>query len=526
MKIRNYLFKKKHLFKFIRLFSLYFLSFLIISISIVSFFVLFERNNLIEDIKSKAKIHLESQKNLMLGHFDSIRSDLLFLPQLNELLSYKELNNETDRILIENEFLEFAKKKFVYDQIRYLDELGNEIIRINYNSGNPVVVEKDKLQNKADRYYFYETMFINIEDVYISQFDLNMEFNKIEQPLKPMIRFGTPVYDSRQNKKGIIIINYLGKYLLNDLEDATKNESGTYSLVNSDGFWLYNNSPEKEWGFIFSDRSEINMTKQNPLLWNQISNTTFNQVVTGEEITTSMIVVPFSGTSNIKSEKQWILLNSISYEEIGIKWSQTFFGLRYIGIIVILIDIIMAYILSTIIQQKNKLKLELKQSALYDPLTNLPNRRLLWERMENAREQSRRYKYSFAIIYIDLDGFKLINDTLGHNAGDQLLKLVGLRLVDSIRSADTVSRIGGDEFVILISQIEDIKNCNLIAGKILKELSLDYRLDSGKVNINGSIGISISDPMKDETLDELVMRADSAMYEIKETGKNNYKISL
>jgi len=144
--------------------------------------------------------------------------------------------------------------------------------------------------------------------------------------------------------------------------------------------------------------------------------------------------------------------------------------------------------------------------------------------MENSIRQSRRYKYSFAIIYIDLDGFKSVNDSLGHDAGDQLLKLASRRLVESVRTADTVSRIGGDEFVILLSQIKGDKNCEIIAQKILNNLSKDYELDEGIVNIQGSLGIAISDPSQEETIEGILKKADSAMYYVKKSGKNNYRI--
>jgi len=508
----------------IRLFLIYLLILAFTTVAIAALFLQFDRYNKIKNIKEKSRIQLEYQKNLMLSHFDNIRSDILFLPQLNELLSYREFNNEAERVLIENEFYEFTKSRKVYDQIRYIDERGQEVVRINYNRGDPVVVSRDLLQNKSDRYYFSETMSCKYKGIYISPFDLNMELDHIEEPFKPMIRFATPVFDSQNIKKGIIILNYLGNTLLEDLHDATLNEPGSFSLLNTDGFWIFNIDREEEWGFMFHERRDHNYAIQSPEIWEQISNHSFNQIMTGTSLITSMTISPFPETDE-ESDESWILLNTISCEEIGVNWFLILKNLRFIGLFILFIDIILAYILSKIVIQRNKLQDELKELALYDPLTNLPNRRYLYEQINTNIIQSQRYEYTFALIYIDLDGFKAVNDSLGHKAGDQLLKMVALRLIDSVRTSDIVSRIGGDEFVILLTQVQNAENCSILARKILKNLSIEYDLHEGIAEIQGSLGIKISKPPHDDSVEELLKKADSAMYEVKVSGKNDFRIS-
>jgi len=495
---------------------------LFFSFVIIFLFVQFDRNNALKSLQAESESQIEYQKSLLLDHFNNIKSDLLFLPQLNELLRYRELNNKRDRALIEKEFLEFSRYNSEYDQIRYLDEEGNEIIRINNNQGNPSKVQQNDLQNKKDRYYFRETMSVNRGEVYFSPFDLNMERNQVEQPLKPMIRMGTPVFNSAGEKKGIVILNYLGVNLLDNLIQATATEPGVFSLINKDGFWLYNDEPEDEWGFMFPEKNNRNFAELYPEKWKQITTDTYNQVLTEDCLITSTIIRPFPETS--VSNDYWILVNTIFFEKFGINWSQILFRNRLIGILILLVDFIIAFIISSAVVQRNILKTSMENSALHDPLTNLPNRRFLVDRVENTITQSRRYKFTFAIIYLDLDGFKAVNDSLGHNAGDQLLKMVSSRLMDSVRSADTVSRIGGDEFVILISQIKNREDCDIIAKKILKCINLEYELEQGTVNVQGSLGIVVSDPDVSDSTEELLKKADSAMYDVKRSGKNNYKI--
>ncbi|QEN08317.1 GGDEF domain-containing protein [Oceanispirochaeta crateris] len=192
------------------------------------------------------------------------------------------------------------------------------------------------------------------------------------------------------------------------------------------------------------------------------------------------------------------------------------------SLLIILVVIVVSYL--TILKLTYRLVQELTDSSLIDPLTNLANRKALWESTAETLSKSSRYRFTFALLYIDIDGFKPVNDTYGHATGDQILKMISLRLLDTVRTSDTVFRIGGDEFVVLISQIEKNSHACLIAEKIHKSLSDSYEIDALKIKIGASIGISISNPDKIETVDRLISMADSAMYEVKNSGKNNYKI--
>ncbi|WEJ61605.1 EAL domain-containing protein [Thiomicrorhabdus lithotrophica] len=162
--------------------------------------------------------------------------------------------------------------------------------------------------------------------------------------------------------------------------------------------------------------------------------------------------------------------------------------------------------------------------AFYDPLTGLANRRLLNERLHQARAHSTRNKDYFALLFIDLDHFKTLNDTLGHDIGDSLLVQVGKRLSESIRECDTVSRTGGDEFVILLEELappreNGAQHAKLIADKVLNHLAIPFMLKNHKQPITASIGISLYTD-HNETIDEMMVRSDLAMYHAKSSGRN------
>jgi two-component system cell cycle response regulator len=164
----------------------------------------------------------------------------------------------------------------------------------------------------------------------------------------------------------------------------------------------------------------------------------------------------------------------------------------------------------------------LESLALRDPLTGLANRRLLADRMSMALGHARRNASAFAVIYLDLDGFKDINNTLGHGAGDALLKMVAERLVATAREEDTVARLGGDEFLIALWHLAGVGDAAVMAERAIRAISQPYDLDGHQVRITASAGIGMY-PVHGEDADTLMNRADAAMYDAKRAGKNAYR---
>lgn len=155
--------------------------------------------------------------------------------------------------------------------------------------------------------------------------------------------------------------------------------------------------------------------------------------------------------------------------------------------------------------------------AYHDELTGLPNRSLLQDRYHQAMSQAERHRKPLALLMLDLDDFKRVNDKLGHASGDKLLRAVAVRLIKGIRGADTACRYGGDEFVIMLPEIDSPTIANTLAVEIGGRLSKPYYIDGHKIHITVSVGVALY-PGNGRTFDDLMKQADKAMYQIKGTG--------
>ncbi len=160
--------------------------------------------------------------------------------------------------------------------------------------------------------------------------------------------------------------------------------------------------------------------------------------------------------------------------------------------------------------------------ATHDVLTGLPNRALLADRIQHAVEVARRNGKPFAVLFMDLDGFKAINDSLGHAVGDGLLVAVAQRIRACIRGEDMVARIGGDEFVVVMSNLSTPEVVEQLSENILAELRLDFQIEDATLRVTSSIGIAVY-PNSGESVDALMKNADAAMYEAKQSGRNTYR---
>ena len=174
------------------------------------------------------------------------------------------------------------------------------------------------------------------------------------------------------------------------------------------------------------------------------------------------------------------------------------------------------------LEERKRVEQSIRHMAHHDALTGLPNRALFRDRLTHAMAQADRYHQILAVLFLDLDRFKAINDTLGHNVGDQLLKMAAERLRSCIRDCDTVARLGGDEFTIIVDDIVEVQDAAVVAQKILDTLSQPFNLFNHEVFISVSIGLTLY-PNDDENADNLLRNADAAMYRAKEYGRNNYQ---
>jgi len=160
--------------------------------------------------------------------------------------------------------------------------------------------------------------------------------------------------------------------------------------------------------------------------------------------------------------------------------------------------------------------------ALHDSLTGIPNRLLFSDRCSQAVARAKRYGKSVALLYVDLDDFKTVNDCHGHSAGDTVLKTVARRLALCVRESDTVARLGGDEFVVLLADVENSQDASRVARKIAHSMSRPIKVEGNEIPAKMSIGISIY-PKDGNSMLPLLNSADAAMYRVKAGGKNSYQ---
>ncbi len=166
---------------------------------------------------------------------------------------------------------------------------------------------------------------------------------------------------------------------------------------------------------------------------------------------------------------------------------------------------------------------EIRRQASFDPLTDLPNRRLFFDRLTQTMKRARRQGSLLSLLFVDLDGLKSVNDTLGHVAGDELLREVARRIESCIRESDTAARIGGDEFAIILGDATDAGTGEWVARKVLERVSRPYVLKGCEALVTASIGIAVY-PRDGEDAETLLRNADGAMYEVKQHGRNGFRM--
>lgn len=227
-------------------------------------------------IKSEERFYVEIAKNQIGQELEFLGSDALVLARNDKLEKLIGWDTHFHRRALAQTFLSIAQQRRFYDQIRYIDAKGMEIARVNFNSENPEIVPDDQLQNKANRYYFQETLKLEKGELYVSPFDLNKERGEIEEPYKPMLRIGTPIFDSLGRRQGAIILNYLGARLIERFDGALLRSAGNAMFINEKGHWFRNPDREDEWGFMTGNERTFASTA--PDVWAQVRKTNEGQL--------------------------------------------------------------------------------------------------------------------------------------------------------------------------------------------------------------------------------------------------------
>lgn len=282
-----------------------------------------------ERLRDRETVRTTLLRRLVQTNFRSIANDLRVLADGDGLGAFLESGRpaDLDRVIRRATF--FSRQHADYDQIRFLDERGLEIVRVNHGSE---IVPPAQLQNKSDSPYFQKTKALAVGQIYVSAFDLNIEQGRIEEPHKPTLRFGTPVFDAAGQLRGVYIINYSGSELISGLQSVVDGTERRLRLLNARGYWLHGAAPDQEWGFMFPHKMDSTLAHTDPQLWRQLSQAAEGQIrlpdgglFTWQRMDPAKLIDGGAGMM-VADEPFWIVGSEVSAAE----WTDRFAGLRQI----------------------------------------------------------------------------------------------------------------------------------------------------------------------------------------------------
>lgn len=304
-------------------------------ILLISIFILKTQENLEQKVFKNSEIStVDAKLKNIENEIKHVINDLLILKSSRYIDKFwSDIENEEFIGDLSNEMLNILDYNKTYDQGRIIDKDGMEVIRVNFNNGNPCLVPKEKLQNKKSRYYFQDAIILDKGEVFVSPLDLNIEGGQIEDPLKPMIRIATPVFDRKGDKRGVIVFNYLAQNILDQLKDSANTMiQSELMLINSDGYCLKGPSQECEWGFMFDEKKNLTFSQFYPDSWATIINNEESQFFTDDGLFTFKTIYPLlesqrtnitNWTELITSEMQmksddyyWKIVSFVSTDDI------------------------------------------------------------------------------------------------------------------------------------------------------------------------------------------------------------------
>lgn len=458
-----------------------------------------------------------------------------------------------------------------YFQVRLIsaDMNGLELVRVDRDGEALTRVVAEDLQEKAHHPYVFETLRLKRGEIRLSKIAINHEEGAHSGLNKPTLRVATPVVADTGKVLGLIVINIDLNGLFGVLKADLPSAYNLY-LTNESGDFLIHPDPAQTFGFEQGRRILVQDSFEpvSAVVQGKSPSVVMNIEVARQQqdrLVAAFVRLPLGDTA----EKRSVIIG-LSQPLESVVLDATRLGRHTLQIVLIFsaIALILAALITRVVTRplsvmvkaikqfskeriisplplgrKDEIGLlarsfhdmqteimehlsELKESrsilehiARHDPLTGLPNRILFYDRLRQAVSQAKRDKTRLALMYIDLDKFKSINDTLGHHIGDLLLKAAAKRMQDCVRESDTVGRMGGDEFVVLLPYVEGQHDILMVAEKIRHTLNQPFDLDGQVLVASGSIGVAIYPEHGSDEM-QLSVNADNAMYFAKEHGRN------
>lgn len=463
-----------------------------------------------------------------------------------------------------------------YFQLRLIsaNDSGLERVRIDRAQEGLVRVKGDDLQEKGHFSYVSAALKLQAGSTYLSRIVINHETGAHAGLNQPTVTFSTPVTDASGLALGVVVVNVDLNGIFKSLAADLPQDYLVY-LANRDGDFLVHPDSTQTFGFDKGRRvmvqGEFAATQD---LFNGNRNTVVTEVSDGRYAQTPVVAAFVGRGVRVAGDEDRIVLG------LAVPLATVLAQANSLGVVVLqlvgglcLAGILLAILLSRLVtrpinqvsaavqrfargeavakldvtrkdelgmlalsfnhmqdqlnQQMTALETsrhEMDQLARHDAMTGLPNRRLFQERLDNALARSQRSGTRFALLFIDVDKFKSINDRWGHDAGDEVLKVIAKRLMSNTRKADAVARIGGDEFVVLLDSPSSREDIVSIAEKLLESVRSPIQHNGMELQVGFSIGIS-QYPDNGTTASELMSSADHAMYEAKSAGRDGFRFS-
>ncbi len=273
-----------------RYFLKYFFCLALISGAVIFLIYIKERGAEKKILYAREKNFVSMEKDELDRDFSDVISDLRFISKGHEVYKFVERSGGGRDIL--SDLSTYCANKAYCDHMRIIDSNGMERLRVESKDGRILVSPESELQDKAGRYYFNNTMRLGPGEVYVSPMDLNMEHGRISFPIKPVIRFGTPLFDRSGVKKGIMVITFRGRVLLKKFERLSSGAPGRIMLINPEGYYLYGARPGSEWGFMFSDRKDKTFGNEFSGVWKRIKGAKSGQFISNGALFTFTTVYP------------------------------------------------------------------------------------------------------------------------------------------------------------------------------------------------------------------------------------------
>ncbi len=483
------------------------------------------------EIMTKEEQLVSVEKTIISNKVNRLETDLLYVTDALKLGD----SGRGDYSAAEEHWLAFSNRKMIYDQIRFIDLNGDEVIRVNYTDSGATLTDADELQNKADRYYFTETIELKDNQVYISKLDLNVENDQIEQPIKPMIRLATPYYGARGQLAGIVVLNYAADDMLSQVEKIASTSQGNIFMLNADGYWLYNSGDTgKAWSFMYANRLDESFKTDYPDIWqtiqteksgSQISDMgvfNYTNILTADELELN------SDHSLTLGQGDWTI---VSYIPPDTEDGQLLTGNLFDTALLVLRNNLFAYFLIfslalflgallTINKVKND---ELRYFSEYDAMTGIFNRRTGFEKLKQLYKNIEKNENKVSVCFIDINGLKDVNDYLGHDVGDELILTITNGIKNKIRENDFVARLGGDEFLIIFEGLDE-SGAEAVWQRIVAEFEQINDTENRRYLVSVSHGIETFSGDTNEYIDMIINQADEKMYREKKIIKKNLKI--